>query len=768
MAQVQATLLGKLIKKLINLLRAHNEWSQGKAISYVATETNYSDSTVHRWCTGELQPPDDTLKTLARLGKEEAKLNRDWGDSLFRAANYPTPEPLLDEIWGRANIVYIPNNLPKRAHTAFIGREKEMADLFTFLHPSHRDDVICVDGIGGVGKTALVLEVAYRCLEASTGEKPNPAIPLFDAILVASAKEKYLSEDGIIPIESKYQQRTVQDIILVFVRTLENHISITPSMFENNLDRLGNILGNRRILLIVDNLETLDEKHEIFDFLFHLPRQVRVVTTSRERASIYVHIRLESLPEEDGLELIHHETSRQSISLSEEQAKELYQRSGGIPAAIIYATGQIHNGHSADIVLERMVEHNGDIAYFCFEESISPLRGKPAHHLLMALSVFPMRPIKTALAKVAGLLEEIRDLDNGLAELQRLSLVTEQDGRYNMLALTREYARGELARHPDFEHEARQRWVSWYLEFTSRYGGDDWQEWHIPYDALEREWVNISAALAWCAVNNEYDKVIALWRHLAGFTNLYGYWEDRLGWLNWIIQSAEQRADWETAVEAMSDKGFTLLLMSRAEQYEKAEEILKQAWTLSAQADPAIRSRIASNMALLRVRQGELSDALQWCEHSLNALSTSDPTQPEFIRNQLPALYYQAEIHYRRGEYDRAATQFEKLMEHAESIKWQRAVNYIENWLADIAIMRSDLIGAECKLEAGLKVASRNKDKRRVGFYKRSLAYLEYKRNHWGKAQTWAEAALDTFVSLPMECEAEEMRKLIHSLKITK
>ena len=60
-------------------------------------------------------------------------------------------------------------------------------------------------------------------------------------------------------------------------------------------------------------------------------------------------------------------------------------------------------------------------------------------------------------------------------------------------------------------------------------------------------------------------------------------------------------------------------------------------------------------------------------------------------------------------------------------------------------------------LTTGLREAELNKDKRRMGYYNRSLAMLEQKRGDDVKARTWADEAKKIFDRLGMIPEAEEM-----------
>src|SRR5437763_1534814 len=58
----------------------------------------------------------------------------------------------------------IPDNLPRRA--PFFGRDKEMGVVMRALSPEDRTWGVLLDGIGGIGKSALAVEAAYRCKES--------------------------------------------------------------------------------------------------------------------------------------------------------------------------------------------------------------------------------------------------------------------------------------------------------------------------------------------------------------------------------------------------------------------------------------------------------------------------------------------------------------------------------------------------------------------------------------------------------------------------
>ncbi|HEY9709291.1 MAG TPA: NB-ARC domain-containing protein, partial [Oculatellaceae cyanobacterium] len=501
--------------------------------------------------------------------------------------------------FGRTASTCIYENLPNRDCTTFIGRQTEIARLLELLSFDHSAHLISIDGIGGVGKTTLVLEAAYRCLQASRGElrehnsdllsgtnndKPPPTkadlnVPIFEAIIFTSAKQHYLTAAGLLPRLKR--EHTLRDIFRAIAHTLDRS-EITYMPAEEQLDLIRDSLVRQRSLLIVDNLETIQDKQDVLSFVYDLPSTVKVVLTTREQA-LFVPIRLESLPEADGLCLINHEAqekgvTEKGVTLSPEEAKALYQKTSGVPAAIVYTIGQLAAGYLLQDVLVKVTNAKGDVARFCFESSVQRLKGQPSHQLLMTLALFPKPVLRETIAHIALSVPDPIITADGLAQLQQLSLVRQLQGRYSLLPLTREYALAELTIEPQIEQEVRSRWVNWYLSFSEEYGAKDWKEWHLEYTHLELEWENVQAVLEWCAAKERYVNVLALWRQIKGYAHVRGYWDDRLDWTDWLIQAAEQRSDWSTAAEVMYDRGWTLTLMGQPKCLEEASTLLQRAW----------------------------------------------------------------------------------------------------------------------------------------------------------------------------------------------
>lgn len=647
-------------------------------------------------------------------------------------------------------------NLPHQDCTAFIGRQEELNRLLELLSFDHSAHLISVDGIGGVGKTTLVLEAAYRCLQAST-HQTDATVPTFDAIIFTSAKQEYLTAAGLLPRLKR--EHNLRDIFRAIAKTLDRS-EITYMPADQQLELIRDSLKRQHSLLIVDNLETIEDQQDVLSFLYDLPPTVKVVLTTREQA-LFVPIRLNALPETDGLRLMDSEVQEKGITLSFDQKKALYQVTSGIPAAIVYTIGQLASGYLLEDVLSGVTNATGDVARFCFQSSVQPLKGQAVHHLLLALALFPKPVERDAIAQIALGVPDPKTTARGLAQLQKLSLVRLSQGRYSLLPLTREYASAELAMMPEFERAVRERWVNWYRRFSRDYGTKDWKEWHSEYTYLDWEWENLMAVWEWCAAKERYEDVLALWGNIKGYAHVRGYWDIRLDWTDWLIQAAEQRGDWSTSAVVMYDRGWTLTSTGQLPCLAEASKLLQQAWELREYQSNSFQLELATSLVVLCIRTKQFDEAQDWLETELSLLESAGLSEREVQQQQVHIFYYQAEICYRRGDYVQAQKLYQQALDLAKAVGWKRAEIAIQNWLADVAIELGNLELAQQLLERGLPVAERNKDKRSIAFHKRSLALLSKVQGNLAQAQHWATAAAEEFESLKMIPEAREMHQLL-------
>lgn len=174
-----------------------------------------------------------------------------------------------DESWEPA-IEFAPetsavlHNLPLSDYdeTGLVGREHEVNELCRLIR-RRREPVVTIIGEGGIGKTAVAVEVAYRLVDEAQGD--------FDAILWISFKHERLTEFGV---------RDISDAVRDLLGAVGPIGSAIDGSFVGGLGELSDLLEGLRVLLILDNLETFSgaDFRRMYE---ELPDTVSYLATSR-------------------------------------------------------------------------------------------------------------------------------------------------------------------------------------------------------------------------------------------------------------------------------------------------------------------------------------------------------------------------------------------------------------------------------------------------------------------------------------------------------
>lgn len=182
---------------------------------------------------------------------------------------------------------HIKHNLPQSEYdeTGLLGRDVEVRRICEALKRK-RDPVITLCGEGGIGKTALAVEVAYSILD-------DPLEP-FDLVLWTSLKTERLTGAGVQSLNN-----AAASLIGITKQLGEG----TKTDFVGGIEELAAALAGFTPLIIIDNLETISGE----DFLTlyeRLPESATFLVTSREGiGQIERRIEVGPLLEKDALTL---------------------------------------------------------------------------------------------------------------------------------------------------------------------------------------------------------------------------------------------------------------------------------------------------------------------------------------------------------------------------------------------------------------------------------------------------------------------------------
>lgn len=524
------------------------------------------------------------------------------------------------------------HNLPQRSYAEFIGRQTELEQLGRLMlpHPRSRHFVVTIDGIGGVGKSALALELAYG-YRTHYGALPDDE--RFETIVWVSAKRTLLTASGI---QQRRQSFNTLDDLFREVATVLEQPAILQAPLAERRGLVERALTAQRCLLIVDNLETVDDE-ELLSFLRELPDPTKALITTRHRIDIAYAIRLTGMPREDALKLMEVEAEAKGVTLSAAEMDDLERRTGGVPLAIQWSIGLMSLGHSVETVLRRLGQGQSDIARFCFAESVARIRGRDAHRLLLALALFERSVNRVMLGEVAGLADDPDGRDQGLAELLRLSLVNQKGDRFSLLPLTHAFAREELTNHPVLEKELREEWVACLVRLASAYNGSRWRG--IDRYRLFDDGPHFLALAEWCRRTDNYHILQKITFGLICYFDLLGQWDEALQIAQTALEQARLTNDLTMIVGLIV---FPIAWVLRGqERFEEAERVITEALALAVQmGDPGRQSDVLIAYSHVLRKQGQFDQAIACCRQAAGLLPGIDPAD---------RIYTQADIEYELG-----------------------------------------------------------------------------------------------------------------------
>jgi predicted ATPase/class 3 adenylate cyclase len=610
--------------------------------------------------------PDDVL--LRDLGAHRLKdLGRPMHLFQLVISNLPADFPPLKTLDSS------PNNLPVQP-TPFLGREQEVTVIGGLLR---REGVrlVTLSGPGGTGKTRLGLQVAADLSDLfASGVFFVNLAPISDPALV--------------------------------VPTIAETLVIREAIGQSLLERLQEELGQKQMLLLLDNFEQVVSAAEQVASLLTACPQLKVLVTSRE----VLHVRAEhefpvpplALPDPNHLSDLAALSQNAAVALFLQRAQatrpdfqmtnanahaivELCARLDGLPLAIELAAARMKL-LSPQALLARLGQR---LAILTSASRDVPTRQQTLHNtiawsytlldaqeqrLFQQLSVFVGGcTLEAAEAVSSGVGDRAGSVFDGVASLLDKSLLhqREQAGgepRVEMLETLREYGLEALEASGGVEvtHQAH---AGYYLrlaeEAEPQLAGQEQAVW---LEQLEQELDNLRTALSWCLERGEVGHSPEMALRLAGA--LRRFWEVRghvsEGWtfLERALAGSKGVAG-PVQVKALKAAAHVAYVRSDNERAEAlSEECLARCRELGDTAGVALSLRL---LGLIAWRRYHLAVAISLTEESL--VLFREVGEKEGIAWSLTNL---AGLVSQQGEYARAISLTE------ESLALFRALGNIE------------------------------------------------------------------------------------------
>lgn len=356
------------------------------------------------------------------------------------------------------------NNLPMADYEyegGFVGRADDEEKIIKMLKSSmHR--VITIAGAGGVGKSALTLKIVNDIIRDNIIE--------YDFIVWVSAKENKLSYLGIEDLEPTLKNYDeLLDTILNVVGFDADSYGEDNKKKECDINDLFDACN--RVLLIIDNLETITDERIINFILDSHPNVNFIITSRRGLGQVERRYDLKELKEKDAIHLfriICKEKGLQELQIADESLIRSYvKKVYCYPLAIKWVLGQAALGKDIMCVIDGINEQSSDISKFCFEQVFSEL-SLEAKSILYALCLDNEAAPKGVLKYISNL-DDI-SFEDCIHDLLIVSLilpeqkVNKQNGEinsyYSLLPLTRGYVKVELDKNKDIKSQLQERMVT--------------------------------------------------------------------------------------------------------------------------------------------------------------------------------------------------------------------------------------------------------------------------------------------------------------------
>lgn len=690
----------------LKLARLQHGWSQARLASLLATDSK----TVSRWELGQTVPTaalrerlvevfESDLYQLGLLEEEEGALK--------------TPAPIFDP------------TVPLAPGIKLVGREKEFKSIRARLRSGGNVALSALNGIPGVGKTALAVALAHDSeirthfkdgiLWAGLGPEPNV--------------QGHLSRWGTLLGMSSSEMSTLTGI-------------------DDWVLALHRVIGLQKILLVIDDVWSPEGASH---FKIGGPNCAHLLTTRFPSIATMTAVggahEVAELDAEDGLQLLHI-LAPQAVEQEPQLARELVMAVGGLPLALnlmgnylrvalsgprrrLLSALQSLKDASTRLELSEVrspVERHssqpedGRISLRTIIEVSDSQLSDIARDAFYALSIFPPKPNNfsedaalTVTSCPAAILDSL--LDMGLIQYVG-------SDRYCLHQTIADYARSTATDVTD----VHERFITYMVSFIEAHSQD--------FEMLEIESNNVLAALDTAYEQKRLSELTRIVCAFAPFLITRGLFQLAERYLQRVYLALQSLSDHGNLASVLLYLGEIARKQSR---YEQAEKYFREGLEHAREgANMPVICSILAKWGSLTWRRGDYSQAEKYLQEGLTLAQNSG-----LRRETVLLLDILGSVTQRQANYTQSEIYLQEALELARQIGEQELLCGILVNLGVTAGEHGNDLQSEILFKEGLELARRLKDREKINFFLNNLGDLATRYEDYESAEQYFLQALE-------------------------
>ena len=598
-------------------------------------------------------------------------------------------------------------NLPRPA-SSYVGRERETAEVAELVR-GHR--FVTLSGPGGSGKTRLSIEAASELV----GEFKAGVFWIGLAVL----------RDPKLVLETVGQTLGAKD-------------------------GLGDHIGERELLLLLDNLEQVIEVAPELASLVEVCPNLHLLVTSREllRVRGEVEYPVPPLAEPEAVTLF----CERSGLAPDETTAELCLRLDNLPLAVELAaarTGVLTPPQILDRLAQRLDLLKGGRDAEARQHTLRAtiewshdLLADDEKQLFARLAVFAGGCTLDAAEAVTG-----ADLDT-LQSLVDKSLVRHTEARFWMLETIREYALEQLGDSREDADAIGRRHAEWFLaraeEAEPLLTGAEQAVW---LERLEDEHDNLRTSLDWFFDHGDVDGAVRLAGSLWLFWYMHGHVTEARRWLRRALDAAPDEPS-EARAKLLSGAGY---LAAEQNESEEALAMLEASLAYAKESGATSAAAIAASV-LCSLRAGassSTSDRRAAVAVGEEAVALARGTGDDFAL--AIALNNLGGVMRMLGENERGRAYLEESLEVRRRMGDASRIALSLSNVAQMALEEGKTKEAATMFAEAAEIATAIGDKRHILFALAGLGWVACREERWEEAGTHARESLRLAQELGMK-----------------